>query len=52
MRRIRAQVTINTLTVDRRQVRLALFRQLIEEHIVEWNEAGVRLTASPIPSGP
>jgi hypothetical protein len=47
-----SQVTINTLTADRRQVRLALFRQLIEEHnIVEWNEAGVRLTASPTPSG-
>jgi hypothetical protein len=46
-----SQVTINTLTVDRRQVRLALFRQLIEERIVEWNEAGVRLTASPTPGG-
>lgn len=31
-----ASVTIKTLTIGGKQVTLAVFRQLIEEHIVDW----------------
>jgi hypothetical protein len=37
-----AAVTIRTLTIEKRQVTLSVFRQLIEEDIFDWNTLALR----------